>query len=553
MKLRDLYPNRPQYRPGEAIWLTVERELAGETCEICAILRVEHMAETLFQRELTVVFEAEQKQSSPVEAGVFESEAGYGAALEACGQVLYTAFDVAQEGSMPRYGFLCRFDDEDPSAAPVEDLLKHHITWVQFYDWMYRHEQLLPAEADFTDLMGRRMNMDCVRRRVEQCRQLGLKPMAYGAVYAASYPFAHEHPDWMLYGAGRKPLDFIGLLRYMDISENTPWREHITHQFAGAVGEMGFAGIHMDTYGYPKDALRADGTAVHLAQQFPSLISDTRRTIRTETGVEPLLVFNNVGNWPVDTVANAEQDAIYIEVWPPYERYVHLRNIAIQTHLLQRHKPLILAAYAKTFMDAPQKQAWHSAFLLQGVLAASGAHPLLLGENGGVLMQAYYADHYTETEDAWRMRQRCYSDFAVRWEELLYAPDRRDVTMTHALGDNCEYCFRGAPISLEMYGGSVGVTIVERPDLKMVHLLDLRASDDLWQTGKQPAENPYALEVDMLVLRPPKRVYTASPEEHGGCAQPADWQLCDSERGLYARVKVSTAQPWMMIVLEEGV
>ena len=43
------------------------------------------------------------------------------------------------------------------------------------------------------------------------------------------------------------------------------------------MAKVGFAGFHLDQYGAPKYALRADGTPVDLAEAFPALIDAARR------------------------------------------------------------------------------------------------------------------------------------------------------------------------------------------------------------------------------------------------------------------------------------
>ncbi len=109
-----------------------------------------------------------------------------------------------------------------------------------------------------------------------------------------------------------------------------------------------------------------------------------------------------MGNWPVNTVARAEQDVIYIEVWKPYERYHHIVQILRWAQQYGGGKPVILAAYLKPFMEtgeASVDRANHAALILTAVISASGGYHLLLGENKGVLTQGYYVD-YSSLSDA---------------------------------------------------------------------------------------------------------------------------------------------------------
>lgn len=84
----------------------------------------------------------------------------------------------------------------------------------------------------------------------------------------------------------------------------------------------------MDTYGFPKTAyshLDAIPKKIKLEDELPTLIDETRENVHGEE--EPYLIFNNVGAWPVQRTADRKQDAVYIEVWPPYDRYASIAQL----------------------------------------------------------------------------------------------------------------------------------------------------------------------------------------------------------------------------------
>ncbi len=111
-----------------------------------------------------------------------------------------------------------------------------------------------------------------------------------------------------MYARKGDPLRFIGVFAIMNLESG--WAEHIVSQYR-AVVQVGFDGIHMDTYGFPKTALDASGGTVHLEDDFAPLIQRTRGVLPEAT-----LVFNNVGGWPVERTMESSVDAVYIEVWP---------------------------------------------------------------------------------------------------------------------------------------------------------------------------------------------------------------------------------------------
>src|SRR5262249_33110544 len=158
-------------------------------------------------------------------------------------------------------------------------------------------------------------------------------------------------------------------------------------EFAHAVHELGFDGIHLDQYGFPRTARTATGELVDLAEHFPPLIDAARAAVvseRPDAGV----IFNAVGNWPIETVAATTQDVIYLEVWPPDESYNDLRRLIGAARRLSGGKQVILAAYLSPFAQAgaatlPQAEA--AALLATAAIAAAGGSHLLLGERDGIL------------------------------------------------------------------------------------------------------------------------------------------------------------------------
>ena len=156
--------------------------------------------------------------------------------------------------------------------------------------------------------------------------------------------------------------------------------------------EMGFDGIHMDTYGFPKTAyshLREPPELVRLDEELPSLIRQARQSL-TAAGKTPYLVFNNVGNWPVYSTADAPQDAVYIEVWSPYERYFQIAQLIQEAKMLAgREKPIILAAYLKPFREENREAAMAAAQILTAAIVSNGAYHLLLGENKAEIGRAH--------------------------------------------------------------------------------------------------------------------------------------------------------------------
>lgn len=485
---------------------------------------------------------------------------------DAPGLALSTAFDVAAHWRLaPRYGFLSDFHaEEQGKLQDVQSLLKYHLNVVQFYDWMYRHDELIPREDTFVDPMGRTLSYRVVQEKLAALHEKGMAAIAYGAVYAALADFHEAHPDWGLYKANGDPYELIKIFYLMDITPDSPWTDKIVSEFRRVIAEGGFDGIHMDQYGFPKHAFTrdADGTlsqtTVDLATCYPALIDRVKRELQ-QINPDVGLIFNNVSNYPVHTTATADQEAIYIEVWAPYDRYGDLKALIDRARELSGGKPVILAAYLHAFKeketqtgetergnaqteDAEQgntqtegaengvalrmkgledsealhvEEAENGALLTMATIFASGGYHLALGEEQSVLTEAYYPD-YRPLRPDFAEEVRHYYDFNVRYAELLYDKTLIDVSQVYTGGVNSELRLHHDTAVFHPSGGPGRVwTIVKRsPAGITIHLINLTGlASDNWNEGKpqRPTEIS-GIRLELVYEQQVATVHAASPD-----------------------------------------
>jgi len=559
----DVYPMRAQFMSNEQIDIVVEMyNPADESRCIDLEARVCHLDE--MREVLKFKIELPSKVLKTFNIAVAPKDAefeGYGIDVYAYDnedllQAFSSSFDVVSDWrKATRYGFLSEFYPEDKGdTEDIKNMCKLHLNLIQFYDWMYRHDELVPPVTEFTDLMGRKVSLDVVKEKIGLCHIYGMKAIAYGAVYAASFDFYNSHKDWALYDSSGRVLDFIKLFYIMNISEESPWHRHIIQQYKNAMEQVGFDGIHMDTYGFPKTAISKLNN-IHkverLQEHFPVLINNARKELE-KSMKDVCLIFNNVGNWPVDAVASAMQDAVYIEVWKPYERYHHIQQLILQAKLLGNGKPVILAAYLKPFMEENSnslERAETSALILTAAIAANGGYHLILGEKNGILSQGYYVN-YSKLQDSFFRVMRNYYDFIVRYSNIFFDNALKDVSMTHTDGDNMEYVFENFPYSTYGEPGKVWVIIRESPKYKVINFLNLTGcTDDFWNKGKE--EPPYVndIHIKVQVENNVKSVFMASPDCEMGRPQWLEYSIEDGVRGKNVAVSIKPLYIWSVLVI----
>lgn len=561
--LTDAYPGKAQYRPGELI------EILFEITNTCghfhgyAVIEVLNLNECIYREKVDVCVNPKttEKFCLSIQTSFDETCRGYGVDIglfDASGLTdsISTAFDIAEHWFMaPRYGFLSDFYiDDETDEGDIRQLEKYHINVVQYYDWMYRHETLTPPGDYFRDPLGRDLSLLAVRNKINASRKLGMYNVAYGAIYGASRDFYKEHENWALYNNKGDAEGFDDWLYIMNISPESPWSAHIVEEYAECMEKIGFDGIHMDTYGFPKTAysrLNGEKKLERLEEQFPLLINKTRDRIK-KVKEDSCLIFNAVNNWPVDKVACAGQDIIYIEVWPPNDKYIHLYQL-IKRAREAGDKQVVLAAYLKPFKEEGKiglKQLESCFVLASAAIYASGGYHLLLGENNQILSDSYYVKHSNIPESLIRTF-RNYYDFIVRYENLLFDLSLSDISMTFANGINEEILFENGNYSSYAEPDKIWTIVKEKPGLLVINLINLTGiKSDNWN---EPKENlPSAvrgIRIKALINEPVKGVYASSPDMEGGLTQVLKYEYTETGRGRYTVCDLPELINWSVIYI----
>ena len=395
----DIYPSKAQFSTNETVTLCL---ICDDVLPISVHIRVLLLSKTVWEQNIVLT-----ENKTTVSIGAFSATfAGYGVNVYQQNDlekpILQTAFDVAESPrKLLRYGFLSDFTEKDRDNGALEWLLKCHINLIQFYDWSYRHDSLVAPQEDYHDMMGKEISGSTVKAKIAKAKALGMHPTAYGAVYAASKPFFEKHPTWAFYNSCQEPFVFIDVFYIMNIAEGSPWRKHLFEEYQSAISMMGFSGIHMDTYGFPKTAyshLDAIPKKIKLEDELPTLIDETRENVHGEE--EPYLIFNNVGAWPVQRTADRKQDAVYIEVWPPYDRYASIAQLIRDARTYAKDdKSIILAAYLKPFREGKREKALPRSQVTDGKHCLKWCHTSFdrrkpNGSDTGVLQRLYKVQRF---------------------------------------------------------------------------------------------------------------------------------------------------------------
>jgi dextranase len=458
--------------------------------------------------------------------GSLAAPAGYGveirvrSVLEGQGIITCeTAFDVLNDWTeFPRYGFLCDFKPDRRNPEETIKILNHfHLNGLQFYDWQYRHDSLVPPTDEFTDPLGRPLSLRSTRDLIDASHKYGMKAMPYLAIYAASAAFWHAHPEMALYDESHQLIpfgeEFLGI---MNPASGGEWSRHLLTECGHVLKALPFDGLHIDQYGDPKTGLDDEGNPVDLPKAFADFICEARN----EHPDVPIL-FNAVGNWPIESLAKAPVSFNYIEIWPPKATYQDVAEIVRNARRLSGEKPVVIALYIPA--DRPINN-----WLADAMILSAGGTRIELGENGRLLSDPYFPKHEgIDLELSERLRRQI--ELTMRYENWL-SPIIPESPLPEIHGpDGIAYFFR---------------RVEKGVSLSMVNLI---SSETLhWNESHSNPEKIQTFSLEVSISEQVRKVSVVSPDRES--LVPEILQF-DQKAGTL-RVFIPSLEVWDVLLIE---
>lgn len=528
MTVSELLPTRSRFGCDEPVEIEVRGPAGSGQITIWSLGNLIHQSEYSGHGTFTV---------SPLAPG------GYGIELRIGDRVVRTAVEVSDDArARLRYGFVVDYSPGREVTEVSDSVRRLHLTGVQFYDWAYRHADLLGGGEDYRDALGQPVSLDTVRRLVSAVQRAGSRALGYAAVYAVG---PEEWPGWKhhaLLTASGEPYALGDFLFLIDPAVDE-WLASFTSQLRQAMAGLGFDGFHLDQYGYPKRAMRADGAAVDVAESFQTMIGSVRAA-----APEAHLVFNNVNDFPTWATARSPQDAVYIEVWPPQVTLGSLASVATRARSISQGKPVVVAAYQHVYDSAPAATADLATSFTMATLFSHGATQLLAGEADRILVDPYYVRNHVVEPSTAAMLTRWYN-FVVEHDALLLAPDIIEVTgaYTGSYNDDCDVSFVSAPVAENADAGSVWRRVTQIGDRLVVHLINLIGQTDaLWDSPRNPPISPGTGTLRVRLPGPDlPRVQVADPDR-----TPRLIDVSVRREGDYAIAELPAPILWQLILID---
>jgi dextranase len=471
--MTELLPTKAIYSAGEPLEVEI-RDLPAP-----ATLTVRHLGDVVARQQ---VGEAGTVALGALPVGSYGVELSDGATA-----IAHTAVQVATvPRSVLRYGFVVDYRPGRDLAGVADNLRRLHLTGVQFYDWAYRHADLLGGGENYADALEQPISLATVRELIDTCHQVGSDALGYAAVYAVG---PQEWPKWehdALLTATGTPYALGDFLFIVDPAA-ADWLEHFRADLQAATNAVGFDGYHLDQYGYPKRAHRPDGVTVDVATSFTRMINGVREALPASR-----LVFNNVNDFPTWASAHTPQDAVYIEAWAPHTNLEHLGQVCTRARAEAGDRPVVIAAYQHVYDSADAASSDLATALTMATLYSHGATQLLCGEADRILVDPYYVRNHVVEESTAELLHRWY-DFLVEHDEVLTEPGIVDVTGSYAASynDDLDVSYADIAVTHIATAGTIWRRITQAGDQLVLQLINLTGQDDtLWDAPRNPPADP---------------------------------------------------------------
>lgn len=434
-----------------------------------------------------------------------------------------TAVDVSSSwGKFPRYGFLSDYNYTSAGTQDMvlENLNRHHINGLQFYDCLYGHHKPIPDNANdgssWKNVLNHTISFGTVKNYITKAHAYNTKAMFYDLLYGALYNSGQGlvpgndgvKNEWYIYTDKTHTniwkYDMSGTtstLFHTDPS-NTEWQNYLNDQMSKLYAKLDFDGFHMDQVGeWPTTSKYTyGGSPVNLPFGFSSFINKYKSTFPNKSGV-----LNAVSQYGASMFGSQNVDFMYSEVWQQgnEDDYKDVANVIRENYNFSKGKNSVLAAYINYKEGGQFNDA--SVLRFNAVAFAWGGSHIELGEH--MLSNEYYPDGSMSQSDNLKAQLVKYYDFLTAYENLLR---NGGIKTTNESMNNANI----VPWD-NVKPGTIASFNVFLPKFEVVHFLNFNGSGSLlWRPKSAQGEaiEKNNLPITFEVVGDIKNVYYASPD-----------------------------------------
>lgn len=466
--------------------------------------------------------------------------------------------DVSTDwAKFPRYGFLTEFGQSAASDIDkvINNLSRHHINGLQYYDWLYKHHWPMAGTAaapqsSWTEIANKEVSLNTLKELISAGHSRNMRSMFYNLAFGALSDAAADgvQEEWYAFKDASHsqkdkhelPKPFFKSDIFVLDAGNTQWQQYLAAKNADVYATLDFDGYHVDALGDRGSLYTFGGQAINQQATFKPFLEAMK-------GAAPAkkLVMNAVNQWGQQaSISQSPVDFLYTEVWGPNENYADLATIITNNDFYGgQDKRTVLAAYINyNKANNPGYFNTPAVLLADAVIFAFGGAHLELGEH--MLGKEYFPNKNLQMNDELKIALVKYYDFLVAYENLL-----RDGGSFNAPQLVCT----NGKLSLANWPAATGKVAVQGKmvgNRQVLHLLNFSNAQSLnWRDTDGTMAKPVTVESAELTLTTTgtvKKLWLASPDINHGVAMP----LTFTTVGNTISFTLPSLQYWDMLVAE---
>lgn len=545
-----LNTDKAVYKPGETVFITLNKLI-----DTNVIVRYKHLNTVLNELPLTNTSWEWTPPQDDFKGYLIDLYSIEGGQEKVHGSI---AVDVSSDmARFPRNGFLSTYGlmNEKNIKKVIDNLNRHHINYVQYQDWHYKHHWPLAGTAAspmdiWTDIISRDCYKSTVQGYIDETHNRGMKSIFYNLAYGALNDAAEDgvKEEWYIFKDAKRgtkdnhPLGspFKSSI-YLVNSGNPEWKEYIGQRNDDVYSVFDFDGYQIDQLGDRGNVYDYYGNPTDLSATFPGFIKSMK-----EKQPDKSLVMNAVGQWGQEGIATSPVDFLYTEIWDHSDEdgYNILSTIITDNDRMSGGKKTILAAYLNYELGRKGRGYFNTPGILMcsaAIHAWGGAH-LQLGEH--MLCNEYFPNNNLTMKGELKKAIVKYYDFITAYENLL-----RDggefIKVDAQCTDNQVSINRWPPVKNQI--ATVGKRIGK---MDVVHLLNYTNATHLDWCDTDGNQGEPTLFNDVKISIPVsgnvRSVWMASPDVNDGVAS----SLVFSQETNSIVTQITSLKYWDMIVIE---
>ncbi len=458
----------------------------------------------------------------------------------------------------PRYGFLSNYNfvSSGQQDAVMNNLQRHHINGLQFYDWMEKHHIPLPAGANASTqwkaVDEKPVSFSTVQNYISKAHDRNMMAMWYDLIFGAMESNSNNinnegvSPGWSLYNDQNHntrwnyDLSFWNGKRiYFQNPGNIEWQNYFFKQIDYLYKTLGFDGFHMDQIGDWGTKYDFNGKSVPYYEGYGSFIGNYINKFPGKRAV-----MNAVSGYGQNFIAPQKVDFAYTECWTwnDWEKtYKDLASVIRNNYSLSGGKNTVLAAYmnyknqnSDYFNDA-------SVLRTNAVIFAWGGAHIELGEH--MLSNEYFPDDRMKLTDNLKNELIKYYDFLTAYENLL-----RDGGAISEKPMNNSDIVNWSNLTT----GKIGSFNISTTGHEVFQFLNFNGSDNLlWRDDNGSAQHIPAekinLNISFSVSSAITKLYWASPDQSSIELK----ELPFTQNGNTVSCTLPSVKYWTMLVADK--